>query len=531
MSRRKKRWLLAIGIAGTVFLAGIFIAAYYIVKHFEPMVRDQAIEYLRERFHSEVELKALHVELPRMSAFRIVRNHGRGAKVAVEGQGLSMWFGGARNLPPLFAIERLIFVVDLGTLLDQHKTVDLVSIDGMQINVPPKGSRSQLPGGSSTSSKAGKPLSVLIKEVVIKSAQLVILPKDKSRHPLRFDVENLRLTSVGPERPMNYNGAVTIPKPPGQVHTNGSFGPWSADEPGDTPLDGKYTFEKADLGVFNGIAGTLGSSGTFQGTLDSVRARGEAVVPDFRLKMTGAPVPLSTSFDVLVDGTNGNTVLQPVKAKLGTTLFTTTGAVIKHEDQGRRTIELRVNMPDGDLRDLLRLAMKGSPFMQGRVKLNTLIRIPPLTGKVKEKLLLDGRFDVRNAVFLRSTVQNQIDQLSRRGRGQPENQEIDDVVSHMAGAFRLDDQIMTFRSLSFGVRGADVNLAGKYDLKQDTLDFHGSLKLSAKVSETVTGWKHWVLKGVDPLFSRHGAGTYLPIKVEGSAQQPKFGLDKMFPIP
>ena len=90
---------------------------------------------------------------------------------------------------------------------------------------------------------------------------------------------------------------------------------------------------------------------------------------------------------------------------------------------------------------------------------------------------------------------------------------------------------MTLRWLSFGVPGADVDIAGQYDLDKATLDFHGSLKLVAKVSEMVTGWKLWLVKPMDPLFSKHGAGTYLPIKVEGSSHQPKFGREQKSPIP
>lgn len=95
----------------------------------------------------------------------------------------------------------------------------------------------------------------------------------------------------------------------------------------------------------------------------------------------------------------------------------------------------------------------------------------------------------------------------------------------MAGAFNLDNQIMTFQSLSFAVPGAQVALARNYDLRQDTLDFHGALKLQAKLSQTMSGWKRWILKPVDPFFAKNGAGTFLRIQVEGSAQRPKFGLD------
>jgi hypothetical protein len=90
----------------------------------------------------------------------------------------------------------------------------------------------------------------------------------------------------------------------------------------------------------------------------------------------------------------------------------------------------------------------------------------------------------------------------------------------------LDDQVITFRSLSFSVPGAGVDLTGSYDMAADNMEFHGAAKLQAKVSQTQTGWKHWVLKPVDPFFSKNGAGTFLRIKVEGSSAAPKFGLDR-----
>src|SRR5262249_31047230 len=123
--------------------------------------------------------------------------------------------------------------------------------------------------------------------------------------------------------------------------------------------------------------------------------------------------PLSTRFEVLVDGTNGDTILKPVHARLGRTDFTTTGAVIKHEERDKRGIRLNVTMPAGNMLDLLRLTTQGQPFMEGMVSMRTSIDIPPLTGKVKEKLRLDGQFDLSDGKFLHANVQDQIDQLSR----------------------------------------------------------------------------------------------------------------------
>jgi hypothetical protein len=42
-------------------------------------------------------------------------------------------------------------------------------------------------------------------------------------------------------------------------------------------------------------------------------------------------------------------------------------------------------------------------------------------------------------------------------------------------------------------------LSGRYDLRQETLDFMGTVRLQATVSETMTGVKRVLLKPIDPL--------------------------------
>lgn len=515
---RKKRWLIGIAVFIAILVVGAFIAASIIAKNFEPMLRAQAVQYLRDRFHSDVELRGLHINRPKMSTLQILLRHGRGAIVAVEGDGLVMHLSGDAASPPLFRINRVFFTLDLGMLFESKKSVNFVKLQGVEINVPPKGERRSWQGGSGGN--------VIIEDAQIENAALVLLPKDVSRKPLRFHIAQLHLKSVGLNSAMRYDADLEIPKPPGHVKSSGDFGPWDASAPGDTPLKGAYSFDHADLGIFAAIAGTLSSKGTFDGSLNAVHARGTTYVPNFQLKMAGNPVPLSTTFDATVDGTNGNTELKPVRATLGHTTFTTTGAVIKHEDYSHRSINLKVNMPHGDMRDLLRLAMKGPPFMEGFIHMQSSIDIPPLTSKVKQKLRLDGTFDLSDAKFLKSSIQDQIDQLSRRGQGQPKNWDIDEVISKMEGSFQLENQVMMFRSLAFEVPGAAVSVSGNYNLANDMLDFHGALKLNAKLSETMSGWKRWVLKPVDPFFAKNGAGTYLKIKIEGNAHQPKFGLDR-----
>jgi len=522
---RKSKWLIRIAVATTVGIVVLFVIASILAQRFEPYIREQAIEYLRNRFDSDVELATLRVHLPKTSPLRLLLKKGRGALAHVEGEGISLRHKGRRDVPPMFAMKKFRFDVDLGTLFDTSKTVQSVLLEGMEISIPPKGERPELSAGSSPENTSGSQTWVLIKDITIQDASLLILPKDRKKVPLEFFIHDLRLNSAGMGVAMRYNAALTNPRPPGAIHAVGSFGPWNAEEPGDSPLSGDYTFEKADLGVFAGIAGILNSTGHFDGTLNSIHAKGQASVPDFRLKMAGHPVSLAAQFEALIDGTNGNTILQPIRAMLGTTKFTTSGGVVKHESDLRRTISLDVSIPQGDLRDLLRLAVKGTPFMEGQIFLKTKIDIPPLMGKVREKLKLDGEFEVQHGKFLRVTTQDKIDSLSRRGQGKPNSEEIDEVVSGMKGTFKLENEVIRFRSLSFSVAGAKVALKGNYDLQRDALDFHGTLKLQAKVSQTMTGWKRWVLKPVDPFFAKEGAGTFLRIKVTGTSKAAKFGSD------
>src|SRR5262245_26148371 len=151
----------------------------------------------------------------------------------------------------------------------------------MEINIPPKGER---PDFGNDDLEQGGDTDIILDEVQINDSVLSILPRDPRKTPLRFDLHRIRLDSAGRNVAMKYKASLTNAKPPGEIVSDGNLGPWAAEEPGDTPLDGNYVFNKADLGVFQGIAGILHSTGQFEGTLDSITAKGEATVPDFRLK-------------------------------------------------------------------------------------------------------------------------------------------------------------------------------------------------------------------------------------------------------
>jgi hypothetical protein len=378
MTKRKRNWLIAFSIVMSVACFTLLIAARVFANRIDPYIRQQAILYLQKRFESEVELASLHVRLPNISAMKLLLNQGRGALVRVEGEHVLLRHKGRRDIPPMFVMKNFTCDVDLATLFDTPKVVTSIAISDMEINIPPEDERPDLDQGAVDS---GVNTEVIIQEVVITSSVLSILPNDRNGPPLRFDLHHIRLESVGKNVAMDYEAALTNAKPPGEIRSKGKFGPWAAGQPGDTPLGGRYEFNRADLSVFSAIAGILNSTGQFNGTLSSIEVQGQAAVPDFRLKMSGNRVPLKTRFEVRVDGRNGNTILKPVYGTLGTTDFSTTGGIIKRELEPARAIRLDVVMPKGNLRDLLGLAMKGPPFMEGRILLKTKIDIPPLSGE------------------------------------------------------------------------------------------------------------------------------------------------------
>jgi hypothetical protein len=247
-----------------------------------------------------------------------------------------------------------------------------------------------------------------------------------------------------------------------------------SEDPSDTPLDGEYVFENADLSVFRGIAGRLDSTGKFEGTLDNIVADGETRTPDFRLTMSGNPMPLQTKYHAIIDGGNGNTLLQPVEATLGRTRFVVRGGVVRGAGESGKTVALDVVFREGYIEDLMRLAMKGpKPMMRGPIDLKVKLQWPPGKGDIADKLRLSGAFALRQAHFTSATVQDKIDGLSSRAQGKPGDKAVDEVRATLEGRFRLANGVIEFSRLRFTIPGADVALTGSYTFDKEAVAFRG----------------------------------------------------------
>src|ERR1019366_10114670 len=94
-------------------------------------------------------------------------------------------------------------------------------ITGLEINIPPKGERPTMSTGKSAADAAGREAepktSVVIDRLDMKKATLVILPRDRAKTPLRFEIHDLKLQSAGPGGAMKYDAMPTKHRPPGKI--------------------------------------------------------------------------------------------------------------------------------------------------------------------------------------------------------------------------------------------------------------------------------------------------------------------------
>lgn len=504
------------------------VGVLVIVPRSSEKARERFVAVLADRLDAEVELQELRVHtIPALRA---------------EGRGLTIRHRGRRDVPPLISIAH--FSAEGGLLSLLHRHISRVDIEGLDIQIPPDRNRddegssvttadgetgkaaSRTGSKTERTSEGGAARTFIVDQLSTTAARLTIIPKEAGKQPKVWDIHDLKMQNVSAGTAMPFEATLDNAVPPGAITTHGTFGPWASEEPGRTPLDGMFSFNRADLGVFKGISGILEAHGQFGGRLDRIDIHGETDTPEFKVN-TGLPVPLRTKYHAVVDGTNGNTILEEVDASFLNTSFIAKGAIIGQPHKDGRTVKLEVTIPGGRLEDIMRLAMKTpKPPMVGSLRLTTSFVLPPGDEDVVKKLRLDGRFTLAGTRFTNTTVQDKINELSHRSSGKVREPQVEHVASRFDGSFKLGGGRLQIPNVKFDVPGSLVALAGTYDLVPETLDFKGTLFMDVKVSDTTTGVKHFLLKLADPFFKREGGGSAIPIKVTGSRNDPSFGLDK-----
>jgi AsmA-like C-terminal region len=509
MALVRKRALAWLGVA----LTGIVGLTLLLLSLLHPSeLRERMETFLAERLDSDVQMREFGAHpLPTL---------------AVDGAGLVLKRHG--DAAPFIEIDTFAVHASPFGFFRQPRRIRAVRLKGVRMRVGP-GLSDNNNDDTDRPESGWKSSPAVIHELFADTARLEVMSKNPAKPPRLYDIHRLALGDASLEGPTRFDATLLIPTPPGVVESHGTIGRWVRHDPGLTRVDGEYAFRDADLGVFKGLSGVLTSNGRFNGPLERLEVRGRTETPAFALTSARNPMPLTTEFDAVVDGTSGDTLLTSVHAVLGNSHITTSGRVVRARQVKGRLIKLDVNVDRARLEDLLRLAVKGPrPPMSGAVRIRARMEIPPGEQDVIDRLRLAGTFQLARARFSDFDVQKAVATLSQRGRGINANEAPppgDHVVSNLSGTFALAGGTMRFSKLTFSVPGAEVRLSGDFNLRTEALNFAGVLVTDASLSQMTTGWKSVLAKLADFWFRRDGA-TVVPIRVSGQKDKPTFAVDR-----
>jgi hypothetical protein len=506
MTRRRK-----LGIALAAGLAVAVVILLALGQYLSLYAHRQLIQVLREHYQSDVKVRATRVSLlPPFGA-------------ALEG--LEFRHHGHTDVPPLITIRRATASIGIAGLLQTPKRIREVTLDGLQIHIPPRGEPKPEGDRASVPPERQPRSPFVVETIVADGTTLRLLPKIPGKEPLEFDIRRLRLHHVDLDRPMDFDAQLRNAKPPGIIRSRGRFGPWAAADPRDTPVSGDYKFQDADLSVFRGVGGILSSKGSYRGDLERIEVQGATDTPDFRV--SGQPVHLKTEFSATVDGTDGDTYLHPVTAHFLRSTVVANGSIAGTPGVKGKTVSLDGTVDQGRVEDMIRLVRSGKPALRGNISFHSKIVIPPGDADIMDKLYLKGAFGLGSGRFTNPETQEKLTTLSRRAQGDTSDARGESVASNFRGAFVLRNGTIDFSRLQFAIPGATISLAGDYGIRSSEIDLRGQALLDAPVSEMTTGVKSLLLKLVDPLFKRkdNRVGSEIPIHIHGTREQPSVGLD------
>jgi hypothetical protein len=413
----------------------------------------------------------------------------------------------------LITIDKLIIKGSYSGILTHH--IPRITAEGARIFIPPFGADTKFHSQHSA---------LVVDELVANGTTVEFTSADSQKHPLTFDVHEAFFRTVRWGSPLNYRLKFHNPDPPGEISTEGDFGPWADGHPQDTPMSGTYTFEHADLGVYGGIAGTLSSAGKFDGAFRHINVSGTTDTPNFVVTSGGQQHNLTTQFDAHVDATHGDTFLNRVEAHIGRTTLIAQGSIAGSPGRKGKLADLRFTSRQGRIEDLLSLFVTAnrSP-MSGDMSLVARAQFGRDDQPFLERVKLDGKFGIDEGAFKPGT-QKDVNALSAGARGENKD-DPETAFTDLKGTVDLSGGVAHFHDLDFGVPGAQANLHGTYNILNHRINLHGEMKVDTKISKTSSGAKALLLKIMDPLFRKKKKGEIVPVHILGTYEKPQFGLD------
>jgi hypothetical protein len=409
--------------------------------------------------------------------------------------------------PSLISIRRLTISSNLVGLLRHH--ISLLHAEGMHVTL----------GRSDFSADISSTQQTIVDTLVADDA---VLDVRRKAQPLRFVFHKFYLQNLGGSGAIKFAAVFDNPMPAGLIQTSGQFGPWNSAEPAGTPVSGAYTLSNADLGVFDSIGGVLSSDGNFKGTFKQMEVEGSTTTPEFEVAYTHHRLPLQTRFKAAVNATNGETILNSVKANFGRDQIEAHGRIGRQAD-GRRAAVIELNCDRGRIEDTFYpfIRRSKSPLM-GNVAFQMHVVIPSGHERFLKKIEIQSDFRIQDARFSNPQTQSRVSKISER---HDQKQPDDSTLADLSGNVSLINGIARFSKLSARDGNATAWLHGNYDLTNEHVDLHGQLTTEASLGKTTSGIKSVFAKALEPLFKKGVHQKVVPVKISGTYHNPSFGLD------
>lgn len=265
---------------------------------------------------------------------------------------------------------------------------------------------------------------------------------------MTFRFRRLRLHDLSRTSAIRIEAEVASPHPPGTVEVSALFGPWKGVA---SPVSGSFTLKGADLSKYEALEGILTGSGKFQGSMAALGVKGQADLAGFRVRRKGPATAVRAEYAASVNGTTGETRLEPTDVHFLRTRLAVSGLI-------GRTTRLNFDGRQSRIQDLIRVfASSDEPGMRGPVAFRARVVLPAGEAPFLRRVLLDGSFGIDDAQF-KPRIQDKMEKLSSRARGQDDDTPPSDIDSDLEGHVRMRDGVARFDRVRLRVPGGAAEL-------------------------------------------------------------------------
>ncbi len=422
---------------------------------------------------------------------------------------------------PSIRVERLGVKGLYWGLMGKVKHLHSLDVQGLQVKFPARHDSRKTDGQESGGSSF---TDIRFDEINTKDATLAFGTSDDSSQARAFHIYQLRLKDFAPGRPMDFSATLHIPEPPAEVAISGKFGPFQA-QIGKTALAGSFTLKDADLSKYDGIGGKLASQGKFNGVLEALQVQGKTDTPDFTVTSSGHTLHLQTEYTTLVNGMKGDVEFDSVKAQLAETKLVARGKLASQPAGSSKLLDLEVSSDDARIQDLLYLFVSTKPPMQGTTRFQAKVRLPFNGRPFAKRVGMTAHFGIRGSHFTDPGTQQKVGELSESARGNPKDDDPPTILTDLSGDAVLANGKANFSQLSFSAPGVGANMHGSYNLENERVDLHGTMRTDVKLSQATTGFKAFLMKVVEAAKKQKKEGATVPVSITGTYDKPSFGID------